>query len=115
MSPAQTMNATTMHERDTISFSGKVWVWTSAKGGKPVRWFFVTVEDGPAAELKLVSMGLTAGFGSLPVKARIGTTTWRTSVFPHRESGGWLLPLKAAVRKEAGIREGDEIEVTLEI
>lgn len=106
-----------MSERETIPFSGKVWVWTSAKGEKekPVRWFFVTVEGAPAAELKLASMGLTAGFGSLPVTARIGATTWRTSVFPHRESGGWLLPLKAAVRKEAGIHEGDEIEVTLDI
>jgi hypothetical protein len=28
---------------------------------------------------------------------------------------GWLLPLKAAVRKSAGIAEGDEIEVTLEV
>lgn len=104
-----------MNERETIRFTGKVWVWTSGKGEKPVRWFFVTVEGAPAAELKLASMGLTAGFGSLPVRAWIGTTTWRTSVFPHRESGGWLLPLKAAVRKEAGVHEGDEIEVTLEI
>ncbi len=104
-----------MNERETIRFTGKVWVWMSGKGEKPVRWFFVTVEGGPAAELKLASMGLTAGFGSLPVRVWIGATTWRTSVFPHRESGGWLLPLKAAVRKEAGVHEGDEIEVTLEI
>lgn len=92
------------HERDEIDFTGKVWVWTSGQGAKtrekkPVRWFFVTVEGEPAAALKLAGLGLTAGFGSLPVRASIGATTWRTSVFPQKESGGWLLPLKAAVRK----------------
>lgn len=104
------------HEREEIDFIGKVWVWTSGKGEKkPVRWFFVTVEGEPAAALKLAGLGLTAGFGSLPVRASIGATSWRTSVFPQKESGGWLLPLKAAVRKSAGIDEGDEIEVTLEV
>lgn len=104
-----------MDEREDYTFSGKVWIWQASTGDKPVRWFFVTVAGQTAAEIKLASLGLTAGFGSLPVRATIGTTTWRTSIFPHRESGGWLLPLKAAVRKSEGFGEGDEIEVTLEL
>ena len=53
------------------------------------------------------------GPGTAPVLARvavtIGDTSWNTSVFPHKESGGWLLPVKAAVRKAEGLAEGDAV------
>ena len=52
------------------------------------------------------------GFRSLKVEARIGATVWQTSCFP-RDEGGWLLPVKAAVRKAEGIAEGDPVAVTL--
>jgi hypothetical protein len=102
-------------EREEVGFSGQVWVWQARSGEKPVRWFFVSIEGEPAAHLKLLSLGLTAGFGSLPVRATIGTTRWKTSIFPHREIGGWLLPLKAEVRKREGIEEGSQIDVSLAI
>lgn len=104
-----------MSEREDFTVTGKVWVWQARTGEKPVRWFFVSIEGQIAAEIKLVSLGLTAGFGSLPVRATIGITTWRTSIFPQRDTGGWILPLKAAVRKSADVGEGDEVTVTLEI
>jgi hypothetical protein len=94
-------------------FTGKVWVWKPARGERAGRWFFVSIEGMPAAELKLASLGLTAGFGSLPVTATIGVTTWRTSIFPQHETGGWILPLKAEIRKRAGIGEGSEVDVSL--
>jgi hypothetical protein len=40
--------------------------------------------------------------------------TWRTSVFPQK-SGGYLLPVKASVRREAEIVAGDEVMVELEL
>jgi len=58
--------------------------------------------------------GMARGFGSLKVTATIGDSTWRTSVFPSRQNG-WMLPVKAAVRKAEGIGEGDEVELVLEV
>jgi len=55
------------------------------------------------------------GFGSARVQAEIGDTRWKTSVFPHKESGGWLLPIKAAVRKAEGLLEGDAVTVTVSL
>lgn len=55
------------------------------------------------------------GFGSARVEANIGDTRWKTSVFPHKESGGWLLPVKAAVRKSEGLAEGDDVTVTVSL
>ncbi len=42
------------------------------------------------------------GFGSIRVTARIGETAWATSVFPDKASGGWVLPVKKAVRVGGG-------------
>lgn len=98
-----------------VTFTGTVWIWQARSGEKPTKWFFVSIEGEPAAEIRLASLGLTAGFGSVPVLAHLGITSWRTSIFPQREIGGWILPLKAAVRKSAGVGEGDEITVTLEL
>ena len=39
---------------------------------------------------------------------------WRTSVFPQK-SGGYLLPVKVAVMREAGIGAGDDVTVVLEL
>ena len=55
----------------------------------------------------------TYGWGVIPVEARIGETDFTTSLFP--KDGGYLLPLKDAVRKPAGITVGDEVTAELTI
>ena len=57
--------------------------------------------------------GNSRGFGSLKVAATIGGTTFKTSVFPSKETG-WLLPVKASVRKAEGLTAGDAVELALE-
>ena len=54
------------------------------------------------------------GFGSVRVEATINDVTWRTSVFPQK-SGGYILPVKAAVRRKAEIAAGDTISVALNL
>lgn len=53
--------------------------------------------------------------GSLPVIATIGSTSWKTSIFPDKKSSGYLLPVKAEVRKKEGIAADDKITLLLEI
>ena len=54
------------------------------------------------------------GFGSLKVRATIAVSRFDTSLFPSKELG-WLLPVKASVRKAEGIGEGDPVAVVLEV
>ena len=54
------------------------------------------------------------GFGSLKVEARIGESVFKTSLFPSKELG-WMLPVKASVRKAEGVSEGNVVEVVLEV
>jgi hypothetical protein len=90
-----------------------VWLWQGADGA-PAKgsWYFLTI-DGETAQAIRAAAAKADAWGSVRVEARIGGTTWRTSLFPSKAHGGWLLPLKAAVRKAERIVEGSEVEAVL--
>ena len=94
-----------------ITVTSLLWIW---KGEAAGRWYFVTVPEEQSGEIKAHALSSPRGFGSVKVEARIQDVAWRTSVFPLN-SGGYLLPVKAEVRKKAGIGAGDEVTVSLEL
>jgi hypothetical protein len=47
----------------------------------------------------------------VPVEARIAAAAFTTSLFPKDET--YLLPIKAAVRRQADITAGDTIRIDL--
>lgn len=100
---------------ERITYTGPLWRWTGGNGGS---WHFLTIDGEAGEELSATALmrrleGLSRGFGSLKVLAIIGDSAFRTSVFPSK-SEGWMLPIKAAVRKAEGIGEGDAVTVVLE-
>lgn len=104
-----------MSER--LTHTGTLWRWTGAEGTGS--WHFLTIDGTAGEELSATALmrkleGAGRGFGSLKVTARIGESTFATSVFPSK-SEGWLLPVKASVRKAEGIAEGDGVEVVLDV
>ena len=94
-----------------IAFTSLLWIWKAEAAG---RWYFLTVPDELSAEIKAHAFGSPRGFGSVRVEATIGDVTWRTSVFPLN-SGGYLLPVKAEIRRKASIAAGDEVSVELNL
>jgi len=92
---------------------GQAWLWQGSDGA-PAKgsWYFLTIDSGIAAAIRAHAAG-AAAWGSVYVEATIGATTWRTSLFPSKQVGGWVLPLKAAVRKAEKIAEGTVINATL--
>ena len=107
---------------ETFTTTTNLWIWTTDKA--PAAWHFVTI-DGDVAEaiadaalmerLERTGSPRQRGFGSIKVLATIGETGWATSIFPSKDSGGYLLPVKASVRKAEGIVAGDEVTVSLTI
>jgi len=91
-----------------LDFSGEIWFW---KG--PAPFHFVTVPDEDCAAIEAVSSQVTYGWGVIPVTARIGKTTWKTSLFP--KDGLYLVPIKVAVRKAERLDLGDVVSVRLTI
>jgi hypothetical protein len=92
-----------------IRFTAPLWLWSGGQGS----WHFVTVPEEQSGEIRASGFAGPRGFGSVRVQAAIGDVSWRTSVFPQK-SGGYLLPVKADVRRRAGIAAGDDVTVTLE-
>ena len=93
-----------------IKVTAPIWLWSEGKGS----WHFLTIPTEQAAEIRLLAMAEPRrGFGSVRVAATINGVSWRTSIFPQK-SGGYILPIKSAVRRDAGIGAGDDVIVTLE-
>jgi len=92
--------------------TGPLWLW-SGEGGS---WHFVTIPADEAVEIRMESAasGIRRGFGSVRVEADIGGVRWKTSIFPQK-SGGYLLPVKASVRRDAGIAADDIVTVKVEL
>jgi hypothetical protein len=81
---------------------------------EPGSWHFVTLPADVSEEIALEA-GPREGFGSIRVEARIGTTTWRTSLFPDSGSGRYVLPVKKPVRRAEDLHAGTPYDVALEV
>ena len=67
-------------------------------------WYFLTLPVDLSEEIRARTERV--GFGSVRVDVRIGATSWSTSVFPDKESGSFVLPVKAAVRRAEDLDDG---------
>jgi hypothetical protein len=79
----------------------------------PSPFHFATVPDDIAAEIKLAAPTLTYGWGVIPATVTVGATSVTTSLIPR--DGGYLVPLKDALRKPEGFVIGDLIAVELRL
>ena len=98
----------TYPERVNLEFTGEIWSW---RGPSP--FHFITVPDEESAALHAASSSVTYGWGMIPVSAEIRSTRWTTSLFP--KDGGYLVPVKAAVRRAEGLDIGDTVGVRLNL
>ena len=90
------------------TFSGEVFVWRG-----PAPHHFVAVPDDVAAEIGAVAAEVSYGWGVIPATVGLGATTFATSLIPRH--GGYLVPLKLAVRRAEEVDEGDVVELELTV
>jgi hypothetical protein len=91
-----------------LEFTGEVITW---RGPSP--YFFIRMPDAEARAVKAIAGLVTYGWGVVPATVRIGATEWRTSLIPR--DGGYLVPIKDAVRRVERLVEGDRTVVRLVI
>jgi hypothetical protein len=91
-----------------LNFTSVVIEWRG-----PAPYYYLPLPDEEADHVHDVRKMATYGWGVIPVEARIGETDFSTSLFP--KDGGYLLPLKDAVRKPEGITVGDEVTAELTV
>ena len=91
-----------------IKFEGQIFYWRG-----PAPYLFVAVPEEPSRDLKTISSLVTYGWGVIPVRAQIGKTEWKTSLFP--KDGRYLVPIRMSVQRLEDIKEGDSVVIQIEI
>ena len=93
-------------------FDAELWLWDARQSDS---WTFVSLPEEASAEIREFAGVMPRGFGSVRVTATIGSTTWKTSIFPDAKAGVYVLPLKKAVRKMEKIEAGDTATLKVEL
>jgi hypothetical protein len=89
-----------------INFQSEVIYWRG-----PAPFFYATLPPAEAKAVRVVAKRVTYGWGVIPVEAEVGGVRFTTSLFPKDET--YLLPLKAAVRKQINVTAGDVVSAQL--
>jgi hypothetical protein len=89
-------------------FEGEVFQWEARTDSA---WYFTALPEELSELIREIPRP-TRGFGSVRVEARIGSSRWRTSIFPGGD-GAYVLPLKRAVRDAEGLVDGGPVTVEL--
>lgn len=98
-------------ERVIADFDAELWVWDARRADT---WTFVTVPADVAEAVRDV-VAVRRGFGSVRVRVAVGTTQWSTSIFPDTRGGGYVLPVKRAVRVAERLSPDDVVSVRIEL
>lgn len=91
-----------------ITFEGEIIYWRG-----PAPFLFVPVPEDPSAAIKTIAPMVTYGWGVIPAQARIGSTEWKTSLFP--KDGRYLVPIKMSVQKAEQLEVGDWVAIQMKI
>ena len=105
--PGRTLR--TVSRLGTFEFEAPLWQHDGNDG-----WHFVTVPEDVSADVEDLAGGIRRGFGSVRVAVTVGTTSWRTSVFPTKD-GTFVLPVKRQVRVAEQLSPGEQVAVLIEL
>jgi hypothetical protein len=93
-----------------FEFEGTVWHYMN-----PNAVYFVSLPQDLSADiLGLVGTSLNP-WGTVPIDATIGDTTWYTSMFPRNNGAYYDLPLRAKIRNKLGLVDGQLVTVSISI
>lgn len=91
-----------------IRFDGTVVEWRG-----PAPYFFVAIPEEQVGEIRWAAQEASYGWGCVTVEAELLDQRFTTSLFPR--DGGYLVPLKNAVRISADLTTGDSVSVRMRV
>jgi hypothetical protein len=90
-----------------VMLTGDVIEWRG-----PAPFYFVRVPDEQVGLIRDIAEMVSYGWGVIPATVTIGATTVTTSLFP--KDGGYLVPIKNALRLPEKIELGNVVDVILD-
>lgn len=94
------------------TFDGTLAAWREEQ---PDSWVFVALPPELSDEIDDTLTTPPRGFGSVRVQVRLGGSEWATSLFPSKEAGTYVLPVKKAVRRAERLEPGDTARIRLTV
>jgi len=91
-----------------IEFETQIIEWRG-----PAPFLFAPVPEEHAGEISYAARIASYGWGVVPVTASIGSVEFTTSLFPR--DGGYLLPIKVQVQRQANLKLGDCVRAQIRI
>ena len=91
-----------------LTITGPLWFWRG-----PAPWHFVTVPEPESAQLTTIADAVSYGWGMIPARVTIGTSTWSTALWP--KEGGYIVPIKTAIRTTQHLDVDDSVTLRLDI
>ncbi|MBI5139401.1 DUF1905 domain-containing protein [Candidatus Nomurabacteria bacterium] len=91
--------------KKNFKIEAKVWRWPGDGG-----WYFVTLPKKLWTDIRKKYQK-----GFVRVVAKVGKTSWDTSLFPHKQSENYLISVKKSVRQKEDIWEGDTVKINFTI
>lgn len=91
-----------------IEFETQIIEWRG-----PAPFLFAPVPEDHVGEIRYAARIASYGWGVVPVTASIKEVEFTTSLFPR--DGGYLLPIKVRVQRQANLGLGDHILARIRI
>lgn len=92
------------------TFEAKIWRYNSTGG-----WHFVSMPLEMTAEIQSLYPKEGKEWGRYPIAACIDDVMWQTSMWYDSKHKTFLIPLKADIRHQLHIREGDIVYITIKL
>jgi hypothetical protein len=92
------------------TFSAELWQHPSPGG-----WYFVSLPENLASEIRSHLSWQEEGWGRMKATASLNSLEWETAIWFDRKAGTYLLPIKAEIRKQAGLQSGKMLSLQLAI
>ena len=95
-----------------LSFEGTLFAWHEER---PDSWALVALPPDVSRQVDDLVSSPPRGFGSVRVEVTVGSSIWRTSLFPSKPLDAYVLPVKKAVRRAEHLDVEDVATFTIRV
>ena len=79
----------------------------------PSPFHFVAVPEDVCEDLREVAPLVSYGWGMVPARVSIGSSTWETALWP--KDGGYVVPVRDRYRRAEGLELGRPVTLRIEV
>lgn len=93
-----------------FEFWAQLWQYSGPNG-----WYFVSLPVDIAGEIRGNLKWQEEGWGRMKASVNIGQNQWDTSIWFDTKYNNYILPIKAIIRKNEGLKLSEDIHVMVGI